>query len=364
MRMAWTVRSGLAFSLLGLGVLQSGCANGGTTGCDPACPAFSECCASSSGPVCRDVVNDPANCGGCGRACLPGQTCRTGMCTGTPTGDGGTMSTGDGGPPMMGMCMPSCASSERCCRTTCIPRNGVAVGTDGRSSPTFQNCNGCGIACDPQRASACSMPAGDMRGPRCMCGVYDQCSPGQVCVLDGGEFACVNLSTDPNNCGEVGHACAEGESCVAGNCVCGAGPTSCAAGQACCGGTCVNTTDDERNCGGCGVTCPGETTCSGGMCLCGSGSTARACRAPSGMDTGEICCGGACVPQDSNNCGGCGVTCNVGDGEMCVMGGGFGGGAAMPCCGQAPPFPGFPAFCFGGGGFDAGFGFDGGFPFP
>ncbi len=40
------------------------------------------------GRKCLDVATDPANCGACGRACAPGQTCTAGQCTGGDQGGG------------------------------------------------------------------------------------------------------------------------------------------------------------------------------------------------------------------------------------------------------------------------------------
>jgi hypothetical protein len=30
--------------------------------------------------ACVDVLTDPRNCGGCGKACMPGQSCQNGTC--------------------------------------------------------------------------------------------------------------------------------------------------------------------------------------------------------------------------------------------------------------------------------------------
>ncbi len=55
---------------------------------------------------------------------------------------------------------------------------------------------------------------------------------------------CVDITSDPNNCGFCGTTCGT---------------------QSCCAGNCTNTMgNDPNNCGGCGVVCNG--TCSGGSC--------------------------------------------------------------------------------------------------
>lgn len=365
MNLAWMGRAVLgASAVAALATLGAGCANsGGSASCDPACPTFYECCDSAGAAVCRDIVNDPNNCGGCGVVCPSGR-CTSASCVAGPPPDGGMMMGTDGSIPM-GDCRPTCGSSERCCGTTCISRTGVAAGADGRSDSSFGNCNGCGIACDPDRASACSVPGGGGGMPRCMCGVYDQCGAGQICANSGGTFACVSLQTDPNNCGTVGHMCAPGESCSGGTCVCGSTGSACAAGQGCCGGACVDVSSDEANCGGCGMACVGGETCTAGSCGCGTSGVRCTPPMPGGPfggggSLGQSCCDGTCVANSDSNCG-CGVVCDTASDDTCQVGGsGFPGmgtmGAAQVCCGGPEV-----AFFGCGGGFGSG---DGGFPFP
>ncbi|MDQ3034712.1 MAG: hypothetical protein M3Y87_20040, partial [Myxococcota bacterium] len=242
-----------------LAMFGAGCANSSAATCDPACPDFYACCEGGAGASCRDVLNESTNCGGCGIVC-PSGMCRMGSCVPGTMTDGGTTPGTDSG--MRGMCGLSCdETTSRCCGTTCLSRSGVAAGADGRTDPTFSNCNGCGIACDPERASACSVAGGGTGMPTCMCGVYNACSSGSVCVSQSGSFACVNTQTDINNCGAIGNACAMGESCMSGVCQCGSTGAACTAGQACCGGACIDSQTDAMNCGGCGVACAGDESC-------------------------------------------------------------------------------------------------------
>ncbi|MEM9192234.1 MAG: hypothetical protein AAGF12_23880, partial [Myxococcota bacterium] len=78
-------------------------------------------------------------------------------------------------------------------------------------------------------------------------------------------------------------ACAVGESCMMGNCRCGANPP-CTNGTTCCGGECRDTVRDVLHCGRCGNACP----------------------------SGSECCGGTCrdTQNDRSNCGGCGRSCD------------------------------------------------------
>ncbi len=251
--------------------------------------SFDRSCPDATGTsVCVPISTDPNNCGGCGNRCATGEACRASACIPVaprPDGGGGF----DLGPP--GACMPSCPSTQRCCGTSCVNRQ-VASGTDGRSDRSFMNCGGCGLACDPVTASACS-------GTACTCGTRGTpCADGQICVNGGGGFTC------QANCGTTGGPCPGGATC------CGVGDAA----------MCLNTQVDTLNCGMCGRACDVGLACSAGNCvaLCG-GSVCAA---------GQLCCGDACVRSDAANCGGCGVTCSGLD----VCGTVF--GTATVCCGE------------------------------
>jgi hypothetical protein len=69
------------------------------------------------------------------------------------------------------------------------------------------------------------------------------CPPQNMC---GG--TCVQIQSDPGNCGACGNACPTGAACSNGTCQCPSGQTSC-------NGACIDTTTDTANCGGCGVKC-------------------------------------------------------------------------------------------------------------
>ncbi len=154
--------------------------------------------------------------------------------------------------------------------------------------------------------------------------------------------SCVDLSSDPKNCGACGKACVAPEMCVAGKCIidcsppmkicgskcvdlltdhdnCGACSVPCAVDEACvsaacekkctvtkpdkCLGVCVDLKTDHDNCGACGKACASAEACKAGLCECLSGGTK---------------CGGVCVDttKDSANCGGCGIACT--SGKVCV----------------------------------------------
>src|SRR5262249_9203545 len=68
--------------------------------------------------------------------------------------------------------------------------------------------------------------------------------------------ACSDVSTDAQNCGSCGYACAQPTPhCASGACTC--------AGQTC-GSACVDTASDPKNCGRC------EHDCLGGACQSGT----------------------------------------------------------------------------------------------
>lgn len=62
------------------------------------CPVPKTAC----GGVCVDTSSDPANCGSCGNACAPGQTCQQGGCYPTPL--------------ECGACSPAPNSVQECCQ--------------------------------------------------------------------------------------------------------------------------------------------------------------------------------------------------------------------------------------------------------
>ncbi len=131
--------------------------------------------------------------------------------------------------------------------------------------------------------------------------------PGVSCDggLEGCAGKCVDLTSNPNNCGACGTVCtAPTATCLAGKC------TGCPAGQEMCAGTCLDTTSDPNNCGTCGTVCTAPTaTCITGTCQCNL----------------DAICDGKCVSLTSNksNCGSCGNKCPSGygcHGGQCCLG--------------------------------------------
>jgi hypothetical protein len=71
---------------------------------------------------------------------------------------------------------------------------------------------------------------------------------------------CVNIDTDPNNCGGCDQTCNVGGATLCENGVC-----NCPAPELNCANTCVDITQDPNNCGSCGHNCQGGT-CLGKAC--------------------------------------------------------------------------------------------------
>ncbi len=309
------------------------------TGCSDSTRGGEECATgtTSCGGTCVNLQSHGAHCGACGNACAGGQRCVAGACMGdsmcTGPGEvtcGGACVNPQTDPAHCGGCGVACGAGQSCVSGVCMS-GGMDAGpppADGGVIP-----GDCVPACDPMRSSSCDTMGGSTV-PQCLCGAFGQCPPGQACVPNGGGHLCANLMFDPMNCGAVGNACAEGESCNGGVCTC-AGGAACGDGQACCGSGCVDVQSDATNCGGCGMTCGTGETCSAGSCSCG-GAT---CTPPTagmfgiGADPGQSCCGGVCMDNNDTTC-----ACEMcsGDQTCQVSGGGIlpgMGGDVAVCCG-------------------------------
>lgn len=140
-------------------------------------------------------------------------------------------------------------------------------------------------------ASACS--SDDASQPSCT-------GPNCAGTCEAGKTACgttcVDVSADRLNCGACGKACADDQTCVAGECACNPGLASCTGPG---GPICSNVRSDRANCGSCGHACNGDETCFGGTCVCPGAS---------------VTCGGTCTDPQTNN-EHCGATEGCGEGE-------------------------------------------------
>jgi hypothetical protein len=146
-------------------------------------------------------------------------------------------------------------------------------------------------AASPDASSSAQGPAADDAYPP-MDGTVDA-----SCLLRC-RNTCVDLRSDPQNCGGCEAVCPLNSTCKDGMCICDAG-------QAVCGGQCVDLQNDPLNCGACGRSCPSDASCSA-SCLVEPSCPAY--------------CNGTCSDPlfDSNNCGSCGHACRPG--EHCLGG--------------------------------------------
>ncbi len=186
-------------------------------------------CVAGPGPVglaacnnaCIDVSSDPANCGGCGQVCAGGSACQDSVCAGGVVGQGAGVTSGaDAGvASSVAACLPDGQASlagngSDCCSGQFVPSTGrcgaaAAVDAGVAASP----------ACLPDGQASL---AGD--GSDCCSGQYDPntnlCGP-LACaagLTDCGTGSCLDLTSDPANCGACGNACTSAQSCVAGTC--------------------------------------------------------------------------------------------------------------------------------------------------
>jgi hypothetical protein len=125
---------------------------------------------------------------------------------------------------------------------------------------------------------------------------------------------CVDTSTDLDHCGFCGNACVPiGDGCFSGVCSCN-GAAACMEGRACCGTMgCLDVLSDPENCGDCGVRCAAGEECLGGSC---GGSCLGGCPAvPHGR---TACAGESCAISDCDD-GWADVDGVVGNGCECAV---------------------------------------------
>ena len=214
----------------------------GRCGCEP---GRLYCGTQSDAPLCADPTNDDNHCGGCGNACDPA--------------GGGAGS--DGGAPPTNMHY-GCTNSE------------------------------CGhLKCDNQYGSC----DGDLSN------------------------GCETSLLSNEHCGACDNACAPGQTCRPDSK--GKGECVCPPGLALCGNACVNLTTDPKNCGACGNLCSVLGAAKGQVGTCAYGYCVQECRQGWGDCNGDPSDGCEVnLSSDQNNCGTCGNACDVLAGQPCVGG--------------------------------------------
>lgn len=318
--------------------------------CTLSCTTGTTACSGA----CVDTDSDANNCGACGNACAAGQTCTAGVCDAcpdlTPTECEAPLNAcvdprADSS--SCGDCDTICQAGEHCSTTsvriasasqsgftatfiTSAPHFLVAgseIVVDGVSVVGY---NGAWeVVTVPTLTSFTAvLPVQNL--PPATGGSTSFAESGMCCGFgtDACNGACVDVTTDVNNCGECGNACSNGAVCVDGACECGFGSITC-------GNRCITPTVDPLNCGACGNVCGTGTNVGKNFCV--SGGCVAACPAPlTGCGTGATA---ECVntDSDSDNCGACGTKCPANQG--CSA------GACVPKVTLLPD----PPKCLGGG---------------
>jgi len=199
------------------------------------------------GGKCVDPTADSANCGGCGKTCPTGSTCKD---------------DGSG----KGVC--DCGAGKGICTGVC---------TDLTKDP---NCGACGTSC-PTAIK------------------FSSCGAGSICDCPGAGTACGGVCTDtdrdPKNCGGCGVSaeCFADTGCSGGKCICRPGLTAC--------GACTDLKGDAAHCGGCSTTC--SKPCVNGVCATSSSATCPTGRTACGNSCWDL-------QNDANHCGGCSTSCS------------------------------------------------------
>lgn len=199
------------------------CVDGRCRGCDPAC----ERCDSLSGTCTTKCPGGATCCGGsCASCCGPCDhttgTCRDALSSGDICTAEGAICCGErckdvqNDPENCGNCDHRCTLGDRCCKGAC---------TDTRDDP--KNCGGCGLECDAGfvccRSQCVSAEIAAEEGLDCCPNerrCTDQCCPkGQRCNKEKNRCECPPLRFECTNAEGDSICCGEGERCCDGRCI-------------------------------------------------------------------------------------------------------------------------------------------------
>lgn len=163
----------------------------------------------------------------------------------------------------------------------------------------------------------------------------DKCVPecGSAMVCCAG--TCVDTNSDAYHCGKCWNQCRNHEVCDSGSCKSPSAKTcspACDSNRRCCGETCIDVLTDPKNCGTCGVACPDGIACVDGKCdvkptcQCSDGKVCDEngdCVVKCGSSLcrpDESCCGNTCTTLDTvKHCGSCDNACQ-GNAPFCQYG--------------------------------------------
>lgn len=184
-------------------------------------------------------------------------------------------------------------------------------------------------------AIACAMMANGCDDATIIAYEGDKCVPecGSAMVCCAG--TCVDTNSDAYHCGKCWNQCSNHEVCDSGSCKSPSAKTcspACDSNRRCCGETCIDVLTDPKNCGICGVACPDGIACVDGKCdvkptcQCSDGKVCDEngdCVVKCGSSLcrpDESCCGNTCTTLDTvKHCGSCDNACQ-GNAPFCQYG--------------------------------------------
>lgn len=237
--------------------------------------------------------------------------------------DGSDVVGPDNGDPDVPITMPDVCNGM-VCGAACVDIN-----TD------VDNCGRCGFRCTglPNVASATGV---ECRSGRCFVPAT-ACAPGFAHCTTNAEDGCETNVTTSTNCGSCGNACGGATPvCTmmsAGSAyTCGTGCNTPPATMLC-SGSCVDINTNPGNCGACGVACPavanGSATCTARSCGVSCNAGYHQCSGTCADNNSPMTCGTMCSPcpvptngmAATCTAGVCGFTCATGfipSGSACV----------------------------------------------
>jgi hypothetical protein len=158
----------------GTTVKDSGGTDGGKT--DAGCNVGETKC----GSVCKNLTNDPQNCGTCGSPCSSGRVCESSECH------------------------IACSPQTRCLVGDAGPDSGVETCVDTKTNTA--HCGACNAACPS--AQYCDAGACDL-----------SCDAGTKCSVPDAGLTCVDTTSSMSHCGACNQPCTGGKVCIASACV-------------------------------------------------------------------------------------------------------------------------------------------------